>query len=153
MSATAVQLNDLTKTVRACFQRLKAMGERLHGDLDVTVAMRAVLETLVEDGPRTVPQIARSKAVTRQHIQTIVDSLLMKKLVKLDDNPAHRRSSLIVATAKGSDLFADMRRREQRALTAIGRTLDHVDIGATLRTLAALNTALEGHLKETKHAA
>jgi DNA-binding MarR family transcriptional regulator len=153
MNATAVQLNDLSKTVRACFQRLKAIGEHLHEDLDVTVAMRAVLETLVEDGPLTVPQIARRKAVTRQHIQTIVDALLAKKLVKLDDNPAHRRSPLIVATAKGSDLFADMRRREQHTLTVIGRNLDHADIGAALRTLAALNNVLESQLKETKHAA
>lgn len=153
MNVTAAQLNALTKAVRTCFQRLRTLGEALHDDLEITIAMRAVLETLVEAGPLAVPQIARRKSVTRQHIQTIVDSLLAKKLVKLDENPAHLRSPLVAATTKGSDLFAEMQRREQRALTAIGRRLDHVDASATLRTLSALNDVLEDHLKEKTNAA
>jgi DNA-binding MarR family transcriptional regulator len=149
---TPAQLNDLMKAVRGCFQRLKSLGEQLHSGASITIAMRAVLETLVEDGPRTVPQIARSKAVTRQHIQVIVDGLLAQKLVELDNNPAHRRSSIVVVTAKGAELFAEMRRREQRALTSIGRKLVRADAEPALRLLRDLNTQLDEHLAVAEHA-
>ncbi|MBI3676310.1 MAG: MarR family transcriptional regulator [Proteobacteria bacterium] len=153
MAAKTDDLNNLVKAVRAAFQRLKALGENLHGDLGVTVAMRAVLETLVENGPRTVPQIAQSKSVTRQHIQGIVDSLLQDGLAALDDNPKHRRSSLVAATRKGQKLFAEMCRREEHALSEIGSELRQTDLKAALHALVQLNTVLEHHRRETRHAA
>lgn len=71
----AEKMMALTQAVRGVFNRLKALGDELHGDLDVTTVMRAVMETLSDAGPMTVPQIAKLKGVTRQHIQLLADAL------------------------------------------------------------------------------
>jgi len=47
--------------------------------------MRAVLEGLDRSGPRTVPAMARARLVTRQHIQTILNELLERKLVETQE--------------------------------------------------------------------
>src|SRR5262245_28999821 len=108
----AERLVALTRAVRGLFNRLKALGDDLHGDLTITTAMRAVMETLAEAGPMTVPQIAKSKGVTRQHIQLLADALSGGGWVTVKDNPAHKRSSLIALTEKGKRMFAKMRVRE-----------------------------------------
>src|SRR5690606_18141459 len=69
MTGDVRKVVELTRGVRACFNRLRALGDTLHEDLGITASMRSVLESLHEDGARTVPQIAKSKSVTRQHIQ------------------------------------------------------------------------------------
>jgi DNA-binding MarR family transcriptional regulator len=102
----------LTRAVRAAFNRLRALTDDLHGDLQITTAMRAVMEALAEAGPQTVPQIARAKGVTRQHIQLLADALVSAGLAAVKDNPAHRRSSLIALTEKGKRAFAKMQARE-----------------------------------------
>ena len=95
----AEKMVALTQAVRGVFNRLKALSDELHGDLDVTTAMRAVMETLSDAGPMTVPQIAKLKGVTRQHIQLLADALVDGGLASVKENPAHRRSSLITLTA------------------------------------------------------
>ena len=66
----------LIRAIRACFHLMGNVGDELHRHYGVTTSMRAVMESLYEGGPQTVPQVARSKSVTRQHIQSLVDQLL-----------------------------------------------------------------------------
>ena len=66
----------------------------------------------VAGGAMTVPQIAKLKGVTRQHIQLLADALVAAGLAAVKENPAHRRSSLIALTEKGKRVFAKMRARE-----------------------------------------
>ena len=97
--ATATDLYRVIVQVRRLFHRLAEVADEAHRDLGVTASQRAVLETLSNDGPQTVPQIARRKAVTRQHIQILVNGLVERGHVALADNPAHQRSSLAALTA------------------------------------------------------
>lgn len=108
----AEKMTALTQAVRAAFNRLKALSDDLHASGEITTAMRAVMETLAAAGPMTVPQIARAKGVTRQHIQQLADSLTEAGLVSLRENPAHRRSQLIMLTDKGVKAFGRMAARE-----------------------------------------
>ena len=80
------------------------------------MGMRAVLEFLRRNGPATVPTIARSRGVSRQHIQALVNLLLGQHLAEAADNPAHRRSLLVQLTAKGAQTIDRMRRREAAVL-------------------------------------
>lgn len=130
--------------IRACFARLRVVADALHRDLGVTTAMRAVIETLFEGEAATVPAIARLKRVSRQNIQVIVDGLLAADLVRLADNPAHRRSPLIVLTDEGRATFREMRRRERSALEAIAEGLTPTAMTTTLETLVAMQRRLEG---------
>ena len=136
--------------VRHLFQVLKSLADALHKDAGLTASTRAVMEALV-DGPRTVPDIARSKSVTRQHIQLLVDELAASDLVELNPNPAHLRSPLIALSRKGEALFASMRKREAPLIERLAAGLDARKAAATVQTLAALRRRAEELLREQEH--
>ena len=137
----------LTQAVRGVFNRLKALGDELHGDLDVTTAMRAVMETLSEAGPMTVPQIAKLKGVTRQHIQLLADALVEGGLASVKENPAHRRSSLIALTEKGRRAFAKMRAREAPLIEELSGEFEAQELERATAVLTRLMARIEARLK------
>jgi DNA-binding MarR family transcriptional regulator len=137
----------LTRAVRNVFNRLKALGDQLHADLEVTTAMRAVLETLSDNGPMTVPQIAKQKGVTRQHIQLLADALVEAGLAAMKGNPAHRRSSLIALTEKGRRAFVRMRERETPIVAEVAREFDAHELDTATALLSRLALRIEAQLK------
>src|SRR5574341_2398822 len=116
MLAMSDPLDDLLDQVRLLWHAMSQAAERLHRDEPVTLGMRAVLEFLAREGPTAVPAIARSRQVTRQHIQALVDDLLQARLVALDDNPAHRRTALVRIWPEGRKVIGRMQRRGRRFL-------------------------------------
>lgn len=144
MSAEAIE--SLIRGIRRCFNLLRARGDELHKDLAVTTAMRAVMESLSENGAQTVPQIARAKSVSRQHIQELVDALLERGLARFADNPAHRRSPLVHLTTQGAAAFRKMRRREAALLAELATIGSAQEIAASRRVLAALGERLSSLL-------
>lgn len=140
----ARKVEAVVREVRACFNRLKALADTLHQDIAVTAAMRAVMEALDDAGEQTVPQIARAKSVTRQHIQVLVNALAEAKLVATRANPDDRRSPLIALTARGKATFARMRQREQAVLADMAVALRGCDLDAARAALAALRACLDG---------
>jgi DNA-binding MarR family transcriptional regulator len=132
----------LTRLVRLCFNQMKMVGDALHADLGIPAALRAVLESLTESGPRTVPQIAAAKSVSRQHIQKIADALIAAGHARTLENPAHRRSPLIAATAKGRKAFAQMKKREQRIFAELATRLAGKNIAAAIAALEGLSAVL-----------
>lgn len=92
--------------------RLQRVAEELHRQGPATSARRGVLRNLWQDGPMSVPQLARHRGVTRQHVQKLVDSLTEEGLVEFAPNPAHRRSDLVRLTADGERAVRDNNRRE-----------------------------------------
>jgi DNA-binding MarR family transcriptional regulator len=117
-------------------------GERLHANERITIAMRAVLEFLVLRGPATVPQIARGRYVTRQHIQELVNALLERRLVEMADNPAHRRSRLTRLTPLGEETIERIRRREQRIYRKLDLGVRPIDLERAERTLRRVRNVL-----------
>ena len=69
-------LRNLTNEVRMLFHSLVEAGDSLHKDEPITMGMRGVLEFLLQEGASTVPDMARERHVTRQHIQALVNGLL-----------------------------------------------------------------------------
>jgi DNA-binding MarR family transcriptional regulator len=128
----------LLEQVRLVFHRAAQVVEDLHRTEGVTAGMRAVLELLHRTGPATVPQIARARFVTRQHIQTLVNALLDDGLVTTDTNPAHRTSALIRLTPVGRETGQRIRRRERRYLAALDLPVDRERLADATATLAAL---------------
>lgn len=136
MTPEAQKTYALIRQVRTCFNRLKGMADEMNRDLGVNASMRAVVESLSDNGDQTVPGIARSKGVSRQHIQVNMDALLALKLVEGRDNPAHKRSSLYTLTTMGTDTFAEIRRREVAVLERLSANLDAetIEVGETALT-------------------
>lgn len=136
------KLVTVIASVRSTFQHLKTLTDAMHADLGLTASMRAVLEHLIDRGEETVPLIARSKNVTRQHIQQLADSLVAAGFAEFADNPSHKRSQLLRATAKGRSIFETARGREAKVLARIARTFDPEDLDGAIVTLRALTEGL-----------
>jgi DNA-binding MarR family transcriptional regulator len=136
-------LITLIDAIRLAFNQMRASADTAHADLGITAAMRAVLERLVRGGPQTVPDTARARNVSRQHIQKIVDGLGEAGLIDLKANPAHKRSPLIVLSAKGRELFRTIEKREIAILADIGKDLENHDLAATTETLRVLTDAFQ----------
>jgi DNA-binding MarR family transcriptional regulator len=136
-------LTELFDEVRLLEHLLARAAEGLHRSSGISVPGRAVLEFLERNGPTPVPNIARARYVTRQHIQTIVDTLTDQKLVGRAPNAGHRSSPLITLTDAGAHAIDKIHEREDqildRAMTAIGAH----DVRAATSVLTAVREALD----------
>lgn len=133
---------DLLNEVRLLWHLLLQVGERLHGRETITLGMRAVLEHLTWEGPQTVPAIARARYVSRQHIQVLVNGLMERDLVVLQDNPAHRRSPLVRLTPEGERTIKRMKATEDRLFTK-DFGVSPVDLQGAANVLRTVRTRLE----------
>src|SRR5262245_18672006 len=140
---TTAALEALAREVRLTFHELRATAEALHDDPNgLTAAHRGVLESLHRDGAQTVPALARARPVSRQHIQILVNRLLEVGLVTTEPNPAHERSQLIALTPAGAKRFAEMQRRERRALGSAKIPVSDGRMRVAADTLAELGALL-----------
>lgn len=115
----AAVVGEMIDETLLLFRRLRSVAEALHGEGTLSGARRNVLRELKRSGPQTVPQLARSRAVTRQHVQALVNPLEEQGYVEFVDNPAHRRSCLVRLTSSGEELLDGMQRREAGLLSAL----------------------------------
>lgn len=138
--ATIARVMD--ETVRL-FHRLKASAEEVHGGGELTAALRGVLRGLMLGGPQTVPQMARTRPVSRQFMQSLVNQLLAAGLVELRENPAHKRSRLVALTREGRSRIESMLRREAALFRAYRYDVPESDLLRTVEILRSLREALE----------
>lgn len=98
--ASAQSVLDLSIAVIELYFRLEAVTQAVAGFAQAGGEF-GVLRMLVTDGPQTVPEMARSRPVSRQHCQTIANSLEAQGFVEFIENPKHKRSHLLRATRAG----------------------------------------------------
>ncbi len=134
----------LSRAVRFLFHKMGAAVSLLHEASGITAGMRAVLESVTEGGPKTVPDMARARPVSRQHIQTLVNELLAAGYVEYRDNPAHRRSKLVAPTRAGAAAFAALRAREAAALTRLAVDIDAIEMARAAQVLSQLIEGFHG---------
>ncbi len=123
---------------RRLFQRLGTEFQPVPGGAPLSAPQRAVLEFLDRGGAQTVPELARSRSVSRQHIQSSVNELAALGWLETQPNPAHRRSPLIALTQSGQGRLAAAQAIEASIVDAIGQHFTEDDLIVTARTLAAL---------------
>lgn len=133
--AEAIHLID--ETIRLYF-RLRHVADQIHQKGALSGGRRGLLRSLDAEGPQTVPDMARARAVTRQNAQVFVNSLLEEGLVEKIPNPAHKRSHLIQLTDRGRKALDEMNRREFRLMEELDLDLSGAELkqaAAALRTL------------------
>ena len=102
MAKTNVQgLAVLFRETVSLYWRLTADSAAIHGVGELSGPRRTILTGLHETGPQTVAHLARSRAQARQRLQPIINSLIDDGLLTPEPNPVHKRSPLMVLTAKG----------------------------------------------------
>lgn len=110
------ELTSVVDEARLMIHRSVTVVEQLHEGAGVSVPMRAVLEFLRRNGDHTVSAIARTRGVSRQHIQIIANDLADAGLVDRLDNPHHRRAPLITLTTRGESVIDAMHSAERGLL-------------------------------------
>ena len=112
--------NVLINETSMFFHRLKIVAEEVHHQGEMSGALRSLLRSLDKHGEQTVPQLARDRSVTRQHIQTLVNQLVDAGYIELVENPAHKRSPFVRLTTYGKKTVDAMNRREHKLVTKSG---------------------------------
>jgi DNA-binding MarR family transcriptional regulator len=138
-----MRTEHLFEETRLLFHALKQWVETLHQGLGLSAAMRGVLELLLRGGPMTVPDMARNRGVSRQHIQQQVDALLESELVERSANPAHRRSPIITLSDRGRALIQNMQAREQNAIARLQVGVSDNAVEEAAQVLAAWRVGLQ----------
>ncbi|QQE12880.1 MarR family transcriptional regulator [Planctomycetota bacterium] len=138
----AAAIRAFIDSVITTFQRLRSVGEQLHGNTGITPAMRLIMRTIDEMGAMTVPQIAREKPVSRQVVQKQVKSLLDKGYVEQKPNPAHNTSQLIDLTELGREELKEMNRREMTIFKHVETAIDVPNMLASVQTIEAIERHL-----------
>ena len=140
-SGSIQEINQMLREVRVFYHSLVQIGDTLHRDVDISLGMRAVLEYLQLNGATTVPDIARSRRVTRQRIQTMVNQLRDKGLVTTMRNPRSERSPLIDLTSMGKSTMHEMQGREAQLLSKV--EISEKEIRTAQRVLSTVRQQLE----------
>ena len=136
-----------TKVVLSTFRANGAMlgaGDALAGAEGLTSARWQVLGAIVlNEGPLTVPQIARRMGLTRQSVHATVQHLVDDGLLELGANADHRRSQLVDLTPLGRTAYEAIDGRQAIWVNRLARGISHTDLETTARVLDELVRRLE----------
>lgn len=124
------------------FHRLRAVGAEEGAVSAGGGGSWGLMRSLAEGGEQTVPEIARARPVSRQHIQKLADELAAEGLVEFVGNPAHKRSKLLRLTPAGRARYKATSARIQEIADALGRGLDAREVAAAADLLATLKARL-----------
>lgn len=126
-------LQRLSAENAALFHRLRVFRNAIHqeGEFD-----QSLVQSLERDGAQTVPQLAKARGVSRQHVQTAINALIEKGIALRAENPAHRRSSLLELTPAGRRLAESLYEKEAEALAKF-------DLGVPAKEFESVADALK----------
>jgi DNA-binding MarR family transcriptional regulator len=110
LQASAEEMLELSVAVIEFYFRIEAVTQATAG-FATAGGEWGVLRSLVKEGPQTVPEMARSRPISRQHCQTIANTLEAQGLVEFVDNPKHKKSKLLRVTKRGRVRFQSMRKQ------------------------------------------
>ncbi len=82
----ATKVTEIWMQVLRLFFRLQAMGRELGAVSASNASYWGLLHTLVTVGPSAVPEIARMRPVSRQHIQTMANEMWAEGLIEFINN-------------------------------------------------------------------
>ena len=119
-----------------------ASGENVGAVTPAGAGTYGLLRSLVENGPQTVPALARARPVARQHIQRMANEMAAQGLVEFTANPAHKRSRLLAITPEGRRLYAALSARMSELAERLAADMDIDDLKTTSETLRSIASKL-----------
>mgnify|MGYP003139197899 CR=1 FL=1 len=118
---------------------------RLHGPEGAAAGRRAILRQLRDEGPLTVPDLARLRGVSRQYVQTVVNDLVAAGHIETKPNPEHKRSPRLSVAKAGIAFLDDAARREEPFAEALASDFKRSELNGALDLLQRLRAALDSH--------
>jgi len=145
-------IEQLVYETTALHHRMKIVVEELHGGGELAAGKRGILKGIEIRGPQTVPQMARARPVSRQHIRASLEPLLAEGLVQYVDNPQHKKSKLVDLTPKGAARLAAINRRENGFFNELQKHFGGKEVREAAGLLRRLRDFLAGGKLMTKTA-
>ncbi len=100
------ETNDLIVEVFRLNGLLLTTADKLVSKFGLTGARWQVMGAIAQVGvPETTARLARNMGLTRQSVQRVVNEMVAEGMLTLQENPHHKRSKLVVMTAKGEKAF------------------------------------------------
>ena len=84
----------LVQVISSCGHRMNALGRSMGATTSQGGAW-GLMKSLQQDGPQTIPGLARSRPVSRQHIRQLAQTLISQEWIESMPNPDHKRVYLI----------------------------------------------------------
>jgi len=150
MSTWQPDLAPFVNRIPRLYFLLRTVGDALHADLGISTGMRGVMVSLAASDGRTVPDLARERPVSRQHIQVLVNELVAGGLAQVLPNPSHRRSPLIALTDEGRRRLRTLLDRERALLAATAPAVSATDLAGAVRVFDELERDLTRRLAGTR---
>lgn len=131
--------------------RLVETGNDLVRDIGLTTAWWQVLGALgYSPVPLPVAHIARDMGLARQSVQRVVDLLVARHMVRLEDNPHHRRAKLVVLTQVGRDALAAAEAAEAPLNRLMLDRIGADRIATAISVVAEMDEVIAEHVGATK---
>lgn len=137
------RLHRVVRLIRPIHLNISRTFDRLLDASGLSLAQRAVLELLIDGGPRTVPDAARALSMKRQFVQRIVADLLDAGLVERGKAPERPRAHLYAASASGQSAYATVHARELALLREHLGDINTTEVIVTMRVLNRLAACFE----------
>lgn len=116
------------RLIRVWMKASKSIYELILQDItrhELSVENFRVLEFLYNKGPHTIQKISKQLSIASGSITHVVNKLEKRGCVKREKSPTDRRSSIVVLTEKGQDLFQNIFPEHVKALSEIVSSLDN----------------------------
>jgi DNA-binding MarR family transcriptional regulator len=144
--ASSEAMQDLMVEVIALFFLLRAVGKQMGAVTAADGGYWGMLRSLKLEGPQTVPQIARSRPVSRQHIQKLANEMVADGVIEWVENPAHRRSKLLQLTPQGEAVFAELSVQIAQMAAEFAEDVKAEDLQVSVQMLRQLKEKLRRSL-------
>src|SRR5262245_32294463 len=129
--------------VRRLFRELANVSDEALTPLGITAADRALLEFLArEEAPMTLSEIARRRAVSRQHVHQTL-ARLDRKWVDRSDDPSDARSVSLSLSRDGRAFWRKVRAVDGELLDRLQGRIPEKDIRAATVTLRRVRDAVK----------
>ncbi len=119
-------------------------GDRLVNHLNLTSARWQVVGAIdIAEVPLTVAQIARNMGLQRQSVQRLVNVLDSERLVRLIENPHHKRAKLVQLTQLGRSTLKKVKRVQVKWANQVSSGVREHDVREAIGVLREFSKRLK----------
>jgi DNA-binding MarR family transcriptional regulator len=137
------EFSDLLVEIFRVNGLLLTAGDSLARPAGLTSARWQVLG-VVDHGPVTIADVARTMGLTRQAVRETVTSLVSLGMITYEDNPRDRRARLLTLTPRGRSALRTVERRQATWANQLAARASLTDLRAATGILRDVGDLLEG---------
>lgn len=129
-------------TLTRAYHLLGALSDQLHAGHGFSTGARSILLLVDRQGPMTISEIARDRAVSRQLIQRLASALIEKGVIEAMPNAANRKSAKLALTPQGRSAVEGILLRENGIVAAVVDAIEEGELEQAHAVITKLNELL-----------